>query len=91
MNARLFAIGLSDGLNFTLPLTQADIAEACGLTAIHVNRVLRELRTAGICTLRSGKATVHRGADLVAIGQFDPAYLYLDALVVGRLKALGVA
>jgi CRP-like cAMP-binding protein len=91
INARLFAIGLSDGLSFPLPLTQTDIAEACGLTSVHVNRVLRELRDGGLCTVRTGRVMLHDARALVAMGQFTPGYLYLDDQIIAQLKRLGAA
>ena len=75
-NARLFSAGLSDGHRFALALTQADIAEICGLTTVHVNRVIRQLREEKLCIFRSSLVEVLDPAGLAARGQFDPAYLY---------------
>ena len=77
-NARLKAVGLSDGRRFHLDLTQNDLAEICGVTSIHVNRILRQLREEGICTYRSSLVEIHRPDLLAARGQFDDAYLYLE-------------
>lgn len=84
---RLRAAGLSDGLRFALPLTQADIAEICGLTSIHVNRVLRDLREQGLCTLRAGLVEIHEPRALARLGEFDPAYLYVDQTAVAAGEA----
>ena len=81
---RLRAVGLSDGGRFQLPLTQPDVAEICGLTSIHVNRVMRDLRERGLCTFRGGIVEIHDLPGLARIGEFDPAYLYLDAETVGE-------
>lgn len=75
---RLRFVGLSDGRDFMLPLLQADIAEACGCTTIHVNRVLRTLRDRGIVTFRKGRLTIHDLAALHRISEFDARYLYGD-------------
>ena len=75
---RLRAVGLSDGQRFELPLTQPDLAEICGLTSIHVNRVLRDLREQGLCTLRRGVVDLHDPPALARLGEFNPAYLYID-------------
>jgi CRP-like cAMP-binding protein len=75
MNFRLEAAGLSDGLRFALPLTQSDIAEICGLTAVHVNRVIRSLRETRLCTFRSSVVQISDRAELETIGQFDSDYL----------------
>ncbi|MDG5487823.1 Crp/Fnr family transcriptional regulator [Sphingomonas sp. BGYR3] len=84
MNARLESAGLSDGNAFELPLTQADIAEICGLTAVHVNRVLRQLREGGLCQFRSGSVTLINPAALARRGHFDPHYLYLKTMPTAR-------
>lgn len=77
-NARLISAGLSDGHRFALGLTQTDLAEICGLTNIHVNRVLRQLREEGLCVFRSSLVEIPDPERLAARGQFDPAYLYID-------------
>jgi len=61
-----------------LGLTQADVAEICGLTTVHVNRVVRHLREEGLCTFRNGKVEILDPARLARRGQFDPSYLYID-------------
>ena len=85
IDARLGAVGLSDGRRYALPLTQLDLAEACGLTSVHVNRVLRQLREDGLCTFRSGMVEIPDPRGLARRGQFDPDYLYLDDGVAQRL------
>ncbi len=78
MNARLQAVGLSDGRRFVLALTQADIAEICGLTTVHINRSLRQLREAGLCQMRASLVEVNDPAALARRGDFAVDYLYLD-------------
>ncbi len=77
-NARLLSAGLSDGNRFALGLTQTDLAEICGLTNVHVNRVLRHMREEGFCVFRSSLVEIPDPERLAARGQFDPAYLYID-------------
>jgi CRP-like cAMP-binding protein len=77
-NMRLVAAGLSDGRRFALPLTQTDLSEICGLTNVHVNRVLRQLREERLCVFRSSLVEITDPAELVVRGQFDPSYLYID-------------
>ena len=84
-NARLVAVGLSDGRNFDFPLTQFDVAEICGMTAIHVNRVLRQLRERNLCTLRNGRVEIHDLAGLTRLGEFEPGYLYLSGEIASRV------
>jgi CRP-like cAMP-binding protein len=77
-NARLEAVGLSDGNRFALPMTQVDLGEACGLTNVHVNRVIRHLREEGLCNFRSSLVEILDRERVARIGQFEPDYLYLD-------------
>ena len=68
---------LSDGRRFALGLTQADLAEICGLTTVHVNRVMRQLREEQICIFRSSLVEILDPVRLATRGQFNPAYLYI--------------
>ncbi len=77
MNARLHAVGLSNGRRFVLALTQADIAEICGLTTVHTNRVFRQLRESGLCQMRASLVDIDDPAALAKRGNFSPDYLYL--------------
>lgn len=92
MNARLMAIGASDGGMFALPFTQGDLGEVCGLTNVHVNRVLRELRESGLCHVRSSHVHITDLKGLTSKALFDPDYLYLNhqtaARAAGQLGAL---
>jgi CRP-like cAMP-binding protein len=78
MAIRSEGAGLGDRSLFTLPLTQNDLADATGLTAVHVNRTLKELRIQGIVEVRSGNVTVPDWDRLVAAGDFDPGYMLLE-------------
>lgn len=79
MHARFVAIGRTrDGL-FELAMTQSDIGEVCSLTNVHVNRVVRELREAGLCNMRQSQVQIHDLKGLAAAGRFSPDYLYLNA------------
>ena len=84
INARLLAVGLSDGTRFELPMTQVDIGEVCSLTNVHVSRVLRQLRERGLCTVRQSHVEIHAMKGLAAAGQFDPSYLYLNPQTAER-------
>lgn len=75
MNFRFAASGLSDGYRFPLALTQPDLAEICGLTPVHVNRVMRKLREMQLCTFRSSLVEISDRVRFEAIGQFDCRYL----------------
>ena len=80
-------IDLSDGKRFTLSLTQADLADICGLTNIHVNRVMRQLREERLCVFRSSIVEIPDPERLAVRGQFKPDYLYLDADVTETRRA----
>lgn len=77
-NARLAAVGLSDGQRFALAMTQVDLGEACGLTNVHINRVVRQLREQQLCSFRSSLVEILNPKRLASLGQFDPDYLYLE-------------
>lgn len=64
------------GDGFYFPVTQEDIADATGLTSVHVNRTLRSLREEGALEYRSGRITILDRERMVRIAQFDPAYLH---------------
>lgn len=81
-NQRLMAVGLSDGQVFRLPMTQTDIAEACGLTNIHANRMIGELRRREIADFSSQTVRIANIERLHEVAEFDPQYLYLDDGVV---------
>lgn len=86
-NARLLALGASDGGAFELPMTQADIGEVCSLTNVHVNRVMRELREANLCSVRASRVEVLDLKGLVSTALFDPQYLYLNRQTAARALA----
>jgi CRP-like cAMP-binding protein len=75
---RLETVGLAAGGRFALPLTQLDLADATGLTSVHVNRMLRKLRDEGLLTFRGGDVVIHDWDRLQRLAEFDPAYLYLE-------------
>jgi CRP-like cAMP-binding protein len=74
--ARLEMVQLARDGRFQLPATQADIAEACGITGVHVNRVLRLMRERELVTFRSGEVHILDHQRLMALAEFDPVYLY---------------
>lgn len=75
LSARLTLVGMGSKAGFACPLTQYHLADALGLSAVHVNRVLRQLREIGLITFRDGNVTFHDYNRLVAMTDFDPAYL----------------
>ncbi len=84
-HARLTGVGLSDGTVFHLGLTQADLADISGLTVVHTNRVLRELRERELATFRDGTVEISDLAGLWKLAQFEPSYLYLSEEALARV------
>ncbi len=74
---RLEVMGLASNHRCPLPLTQNDMADALGLTNVHVNRVLKEMRVRGLITLSSGTLVIEAWGELVQASGFDPTYLHL--------------
>jgi hypothetical protein len=61
-----------------VPFTQSMVADALGLSAVHVNRSIQELRAAGLMQWRGKLVTITDWDGLMAAGDFDPTYLHLD-------------
>jgi CRP-like cAMP-binding protein len=72
---RLSLVGLATEAEFKCPLSQFVLADALGLTAIHVNRVLRQLREQGLLTLRKGNVKIHDLNRLRKLAGFQGGYL----------------
>src|SRR6204780_580236 len=75
---RFRAVGLNQGLSCTLPLTQVELAETLGLSSVHVNRTLQELRRQKLITLEAGTLTIQDLDALKEVSFFNPNYLHLD-------------
>lgn len=75
---RLRAVGRADGDSCELPLTQAELADATGLSTVHVNRTLQELRGAGLVQLRGKTLTIPDLQALQDATMFNPNYLHFD-------------
>ncbi|MFN3273232.1 MAG: Crp/Fnr family transcriptional regulator [Paracoccus sp. (in: a-proteobacteria)] len=76
--ARLKLVGMATTAGYACPLSQYMLADALGLSAVHVNRVLRELREAGLVTFQHGQVTFHDFDGLVTLADFDLHYLDHD-------------
>ncbi|MET0531761.1 MAG: Crp/Fnr family transcriptional regulator, partial [Microvirga sp.] len=74
---RLEAVGRVTDNSYAFPLTQTDIAETMGLSDVHVNRTLRELRALGLIHLKSRVLTILDVERLKAFCSFAPNYLHL--------------
>ncbi|MGY8709667.1 Crp/Fnr family transcriptional regulator [Bradyrhizobium sp. 18BD] len=74
---RLRPVGLVDGNSCSFPVTQMDLADATGLSVVHLNRTIQELRAAGLITLRERTLTISDLDALKSAALFSPGYLQL--------------
>jgi CRP-like cAMP-binding protein len=66
----------NDDEEFELPISQEELGDAIGTTAVHANRVLKALRDQGLVTFRKRTVTIHNLQALEELGDFDPLYLH---------------
>lgn len=78
LHARLTAIGMADGDFFTVPLTQEQLGQALSLTAVHVNRILRQLRDRGMVRFERNRVSIVNEIALRALCNYNPSYLHLN-------------
>jgi CRP-like cAMP-binding protein len=78
LGARLKLVGLESISGYDCPLSQYLLSDALGMSAVHVNRVLRELREDGLVTFQQGRVEIHDLAGLLKLADFDMAYLDHD-------------
>jgi len=75
---RLRSAGLGDEINYELPMTQEQLADATGLTSVHVNRTIKALEQEGLIE-RANPRSIHIGdwRKLAEAGDFDSNYLHM--------------
>ena len=73
---RLRPVGLLEGNSCAFPITQTDLADATGLSVVHLNRTLQELRASGLIVLRERMLTISDLDVLKNVGLFDASYLH---------------
>src|SRR3954449_507073 len=71
LTVRLQAMGLARDLSFAIPWTQTDAADACGISSVHANRVIQELRHLGLLEWDSKRVKIHDWDALVKLGDFN--------------------
>jgi CRP-like cAMP-binding protein len=79
LRLRMKLVGLAEDDTFDFPLTQAELSDVLGLSSVHANRTLQELRGADLITLRNNRLQIHDPAALQELAEFDPAYLHLES------------
>ena len=72
---RLRLVGLASEVGFEFPINQYLLSDALGLTAIHTNRVLRQLREKGLMTVHQHRVVIHDMKGLVSLAGYDAGYL----------------
>jgi len=77
MHERMTVVGLASGETFDFPITQNELADAVGLTPVHVNRILQALRANGVLELQGKRVSLINHAKVVAVAGFNADYLYL--------------
>jgi CRP-like cAMP-binding protein len=75
---RLETVGLTDGTSCSFPLTQEQLADAVGISTVHVNRSLMDLRAAGLIALKDKVLTIINRDALASFAMFDPTYLHFE-------------
>jgi CRP-like cAMP-binding protein len=78
LHARLAAIGLAGDGPFSLPATQADLGDALGLSTVHVNRVLQQLRAERLVSWQGHTVEILDPERLRELASFDEDYLHLE-------------
>ncbi len=78
MYLRLEVVGETEGYRFRLPITQAELGDALGLSTVHINRTLQELRGDGLVTWERSAVEILDWERLKAVARFDSAYLNLE-------------
>jgi CRP-like cAMP-binding protein len=83
LGLRLRLVGMGTETAFACPLNQYLLADVLGLTAIHVNRVLRQLRVQGLVTFRDGEVVFHDLPGLRRLAEHHGGYLDQAASLLG--------
>ena len=78
LHLRLDAVGKASDDSFDFPLTQRELSECLGLTVVHVNRTLQELRRMGVVEAENRRIRILDRNQLESVAEFDPAYLQLN-------------
>lgn len=80
---RMAVVGLATDHTVRLPLTQEEVADALGLSTVHVNRTLQQLRSEGLITWEGKVLAIKDWSRLQQVGEFDPTYLHLEQAPAG--------
>jgi CRP-like cAMP-binding protein len=78
---RLQAVGLTRDHSYELPITQIELSDAFGLSTVHMNRTLQDLRGERLITSEGKTVVINDWERLQQVAQFDPEYLHGDQKV----------
>jgi CRP-like cAMP-binding protein len=76
MRSRLTAVGLAADDQFEFPITQSELAQALGISTVHVNRVIQSFRASGILDIQRSRITLKDIEQILKIGGFNDLYLH---------------
>ena len=86
MLVRYRVVGLSDNHSFPFPVTQELLADATGMTPVHVNRTLSELKAEGLIRWKDKTVSILDPPRLKEVAQFDGCYLHLERTFRGDVE-----
>jgi len=75
IQVRLEGVGIGNASGYDLPLTQNELGELLGMTSVHLNRVLKQLRDRKLLEFRSNEVRILNWEGLIDLAEFDPFYL----------------
>ena len=81
---RLHTVGLAQDHSYDFPVTQSELGDALGLSIVHVNRTLRDMRAAGLISPQSTRIKLLDWPRLKEAAEFDPAYLQVHHVLEDR-------
>lgn len=81
---RSASVGIGDREEFPFPLTQVELADATGQTAVHANRIVSQLRSSGLADIRNGTVTIINPIALEAAAEYDSNYLHQEQAARGH-------
>jgi CRP-like cAMP-binding protein len=91
LTVRLQAVGLARDLSFVMPWTQMDVADACGISSVHANRVVQELRHRGLVEWDSKRVKIRDWDALARLGDFNDDYLQYRAATTSGAMVSAIA
>jgi CRP-like cAMP-binding protein len=80
LTVRLQSVDLARDLSFSIPWTQMDVADACGISNVHANRIIQELRHLELVEWDSRRLKIRDWSALVRLGDFNDDYLQYRAI-----------